>query len=401
MRVGFLKPRLRCRVSAALRRASHRRWQNILGAAVLIAVWGVQAPAVRAQEPEIRGDTTWSGQVLVDQSVTVPAGATLTIKPGTVVGVASRKDQKNQGGGPQKLIEINVFGKLVANGTAEKPVVFLAVPDKKVPKEGLDAKRPPLKGHSHWGGICFEKDSKGTLDACQISNAQVGIFVHASAPLLRGCKIFECRQGIEGGNWRRGAPTKDGPYARPKIEDCFVFRCEQGMVFINYGAPEIRNCVIADCDDGIHYLHTSVLAFPVIDHCLILRAKQGIVNRAMYAMISNSALVECEYGLVIWAEGGWPLADGEGNLRCYHNAFWAKGDPKADHAIVTYAYRDKNPSYKSVRPAWFSKNTFIEVQFRRVDFDYPPDGDWRLVDGSSLSKAGTGGGPIGLKPPSP
>jgi hypothetical protein len=400
MRVAFPKPPPRRRVSAELWQASHRRWQNILGAAVLIAVWGAQGPAVRAQEPEIHRDPIWSGQVLVDRSVTVPADATLTIKPGTVVCVVSHKDQKDKGA-PQKRIEINVFGKLVANGTAEKPIVFLAVSDKKLLKEGFDPKKPPLKGPSHWGGIYFEKNSKGTLDGCQISNAEVGVFVDASAPVLRGCKIFECRQGIMGGSGGRG--TKEGPaaHAKPKVEDCFVFRCEKGMAFINYGAPQIRNCVIADCDDGIHYLHTSDAAFPVIDHCLILRAKQGIVNRAKYATITNSALVECENGLVIWAEGAWPLGDGEGKLHCNHNAFWAKGDLKADHAIVTYAYRDKNASYQSVRPAWFSKNTFVEVQFRRPDFDYPPDGDWRLVDGSSLSKAGTGGGPIGLKPPAP
>jgi hypothetical protein len=328
-------------------------------------------------------------------------GATLTIKPGTVVGVASSKGQQGKGA-PQKLVEINVYGRLVVQGTAEKPVAFLAVSDNKVLKDGFDPKKPPLQGHSHWGGVYFEKKSQGILEGCQISNAEVGVFVDDSAPVLRGCKIFDCRQGIMGGSggWRG---KKDGPamHAKPKVEGCFVFRCETGMVFINHGAPRISNCVITDCGDGIHYLHTSEENFPVIDHCLILRTKQGIVNRATHATITNNILAECEQGLVLWAEVPGAPGNGAGKLQCNHNAFWAKADPKGDHAIVTYTYRDKTPSYQSVRPAWFSKNVFAEVQFQRPDFDHPPDGDWQLEKGSPLLRAGTDGGPIGLKMRSP
>jgi hypothetical protein len=198
------------------------------------------------------------------------------------------------------------------------------------------------------------------------------------------------------GGWRG---KKDGPGrdAKPQIERCFVFRCEEGMVFINYGAPRISNCVIADCDNGIHYLHTTAASFPVIDHCLILRAKQGIVNRSDHAAITNTILSGCEKGLVIWAQGAWPLRGGEGKLRCDHTAFWSEGDPKGQKAILTYAYRDKQGGYQPIRPKWFRKIVFTEVRFRRPHFEYPPQGDWRLVDGSALIREGSGGGPIGLK----
>jgi hypothetical protein len=136
------------------------------------------------------------------------------------------------------------------------------------------------------------------------------------------------------------------------------------MVYINYCAPRIRDCFIADCNEGIHYLVTSDKDFPVIDHCLIHRVKQGIVSRALHATITNCILAECEKGLVIWADGAWPLGDASNKLQCNHNTFWAKGDPKGDHAIVTCTFRDKEPRYQAVRPAWFRKNIFAEVHFR-------------------------------------
>ena len=68
----------------------------------------------------LAGDTTWSGVVLMTGDVTIPAGVSLTIMPGTIVMAESYTD--DQGGGNQpSLVSIEVLGTLNARGTAAAP----------------------------------------------------------------------------------------------------------------------------------------------------------------------------------------------------------------------------------------------------------------------------------------
>jgi len=71
----------------------------------------VYVPAANHAEGTLAGDATWSGAVLVEQTVTVPAGATLTIEPGTVVLLKTG-------------CSIVVNGRLLANGTEAEPIRF-------------------------------------------------------------------------------------------------------------------------------------------------------------------------------------------------------------------------------------------------------------------------------------
>jgi hypothetical protein len=72
----------------------------------------------------ITGSTTWSGIVLLDESVTVESGATLTIEPGTIVYFQSPEPGQS---GP--LHQLLVQGQLVAEGTPEEPIVFTSTKD--------------------------------------------------------------------------------------------------------------------------------------------------------------------------------------------------------------------------------------------------------------------------------
>jgi len=57
------------------------------------------------------GKETWSGKVLLDESVVVPVGSVLTIRPGAELRFAENAT-------------LAVEGRLLARGTAEKPIVF-------------------------------------------------------------------------------------------------------------------------------------------------------------------------------------------------------------------------------------------------------------------------------------
>ncbi len=64
--------------------------------------------------------TTWVGTIIVTGNVTVPAGQTLTIAPGTSVQFAVVDQDKNGKGD----YSITIAGKMVVEGTTDEPVVF-------------------------------------------------------------------------------------------------------------------------------------------------------------------------------------------------------------------------------------------------------------------------------------
>ncbi len=71
----------------------------------------VYVPATHHASGELAEDVTWSGAMLVEETVTVPSQHVLTIEAGTIV--LMREDAG-----------INVFGQLMASGTENQPIFF-------------------------------------------------------------------------------------------------------------------------------------------------------------------------------------------------------------------------------------------------------------------------------------
>ncbi len=95
-------------------------------------------------------DETWFGSLTLIGDVIVHKGATLTIRPGTMVRVAAI--DQYQGGKDKKHVEIVVFGTLVIKGNEQMKVTFRC--DTESP--ALNAKpRKPAKGD--WYGFRVEK----------------------------------------------------------------------------------------------------------------------------------------------------------------------------------------------------------------------------------------------------
>ena len=119
----------------------------------------------------IEKDTIWSGDILIKGDVEVAKEATLVIMPGTTVRFA-----RIEPFGPEKRYtdkdnhfsraEIFVLGKLYAQGTKEKKIVFTS------------AEKEPAPGD--WGAINFNGSVDNLLEYCELMYAQTAIHCHAS-----------------------------------------------------------------------------------------------------------------------------------------------------------------------------------------------------------------------------
>lgn len=108
---------------------------------------GESSPAFKAvtviTDDSIQQDQTWSGEILVSQHVTVAAGVTLTIAPGTTVRFEPMR--------PFFVSDPTLYvkGRLIATGTSEKPIRFTSNAIQPVPGD--------------WGSIRFYRGSAGSI----------------------------------------------------------------------------------------------------------------------------------------------------------------------------------------------------------------------------------------------
>jgi len=140
-------------------------------------------------------NTVWSGSILVKDTVTVPSGVTLTVRPGTRVMFKAIRGYRN----PEYRRSLRVEGRILAKGTAEQPIYFtsaettpcngdwsmvrLVEPDApcafsysvfEYAQHGLNVWRGTVDVSNcvfrwnNWEGVYFESNSVGRLDHCQI-----------------------------------------------------------------------------------------------------------------------------------------------------------------------------------------------------------------------------------------
>jgi len=143
----------------------------ILSLFVLISQAGAQT---------ITADTVWQGEVVLDHDVLVPAGRTLTIKPGTRVKVVAAVSTKTDPEYLSPLNEIMVRGKLIVEGTAAAPVVFCS---------------------SHatttvsWAGIIIDS-GKAVIRSAVINDADTGVLVLRGMLDINDTVLTKNRYGI-------------------------------------------------------------------------------------------------------------------------------------------------------------------------------------------------------------
>jgi parallel beta-helix repeat protein len=252
----------------AIRYASHVLVP--LAAAVLLATAVIPSSgeeiAAFLAPTTITADATWHGRILVDATLTVPAGITLSIRPGASVIFT------NEAG-------LTVHGILRAEGTAEQPVAFAA------------------EGAGPWPGIVLANgDRPSRLRGCRILAARA-LAITAGDHIVEQCEIAAGTIGID----------VTGDSARPVLKGNRIREMREGGVrCLGKSAPLVDGNTIERC--GPFGVHASQGAVPQVQGNTISGCANGIELIQTAPYVRDNSVRECERGIVLSsADGGKPV----------------------------------------------------------------------------------------------
>jgi len=174
-------------------------------------------------------DTVWSGEVRVDGIVHVRRGATLTILPGTRVAFSARRARPQDEHEGFSGSGIRVEGRIVAAGTAERPIAFTS------------AGGAPSPGS--WDRIFFSFSAGNRFEHCVVEGARYAFHAHFAEIDVSRCLFRDNEEGVRLGA-SRGA-IRDSVFTRNLV---------RGINF-REGRHEIRGNLVSGNGDGI-FLHS-------------------------------------------------------------------------------------------------------------------------------------------------
>ncbi|WP_432822404.1 right-handed parallel beta-helix repeat-containing protein [Trichloromonas sp.] len=175
--------------------------------ALLFCSWPVTESLADTEfrgEQSLWQDTVWSGRVLVDGILTIPAGVTLEIRPGTEVRF-TRRDTNGDGIGEN---EIFIQGVLRVLGTAENPVRFTS------------AEADPVPGD--WGALnMMASEEENLLEHCLVEYGYRGFHAHFANASVKNSVFSRNLRGLQ---FQESTVVIDG---------CLVEKNFNGMQFRN------------------------------------------------------------------------------------------------------------------------------------------------------------------------
>ncbi len=172
-------------------------------------------------------DQTWSGTVIIDGVIQFGPKATLTVLPGTKVEF-TRNDADGDGIGEN---EIYIQGRLVAKGTADKPIVFTSA--------------EKIKRPGDWGAvnIMVSQGRINRLSHCIIEYGYRGFHMHFSKASITDSKLRHNYMGIQ---------CQDSDL---DVERCEINDNKCGAIVFRDSRLKIKNCNIHDNLWGIRFLY--------------------------------------------------------------------------------------------------------------------------------------------------
>ena len=205
--------------------------------AILVLIIGlVMSTAAKTVSGSISEDTNWSGEILVDGTVVIERGVTLTIKPGTRIKFAPKQHPREKG------IEFVVFGKVLARGTEGSGQIYFtsASNDRRM---------------HDWYGIVFKSsENYSELRNCVVEYAYSGIRCIGSSPIISGSTIqYNYYSGINcevrshpqitlskiSQNGMMGIHCE--LYSNPVIESCDINKNANGIAVYDFSLPDLGN----------------------------------------------------------------------------------------------------------------------------------------------------------------
>jgi len=261
---------------------------SVLWTALFAIILAFAAPeteaATKPVSDNISKNMVWSGSILVEKPVTVAKGATLAVKPGTVV-----RFRKGAG--------LTIVGVLKAEGRKGSLVTFTS------------AEPSPAQGD--WSGINFTDSAKGSLvKTCLIEYAATSIAVAGSSPTVKDCTIQNGVQGIVLA--RKSASRVRGNQIKEMKEG--GIQCQMGSV------PEISGNVI---EHAVSYgIYSGKDAQPSIKGNTITGCGTGISLSQPVPPVEDNVLKGNKFGIFMTSAGtgfiirGNRLQDNESGIVC-------------------------------------------------------------------------------------
>ncbi|ETR68878.1 MAG: hypothetical protein OMM_10086, partial [Candidatus Magnetoglobus multicellularis str. Araruama] len=160
---------------------------------------------------------------VIQSSLTIPEGITLTIEPGTIIKIKGSSTY------------INIIGALIADGTYDNPIIFTSINNSSI--AGFQALGTGNPAGGDWGYIQFSTGSTGSLKYVTIEYAGRNYPANTSALYIYSSPLLDhvIVRNIE------------NPYPNSTTYKA------QGIWLFSNAAPIIKNCVIENIEKwGIH-----------------------------------------------------------------------------------------------------------------------------------------------------
>ena len=262
-----------------------------LGAAGADSVYGfgrIDAYRALTEWGTITGHVTWRPEDTADSTryisgdLTIAAGDTLTIMPGTIIKIAT--DDDLHAGADTLKVEINVEGTLIADGTAAHPIVF-------------ESWHPTTT--EDWVGFYCDSLSGGAVfDHCRISRAEYAI--ESYVPLeISNSEIDTCRYGAV--NSKAGGAT---------IQACQLIR--PGTFGIYLGTATDTALVRGTTVDGATStaLHVQPNETALVRSSIFMNSYIGLYagSAGEVAVDSSSYFYNNDTGIHFYGNAGVPLS---------------------------------------------------------------------------------------------
>jgi len=211
-------------------------------------------------------DTSWSGEILVTDSVVVRPGVTLTIAPGTRVMFRHYRGYRE----PERRLGIWVEGgTIVAEGSADQPIYFTS-----------DA---PYPQNGDWSMVALRDSADSFFRYCVFEFGQQGLNAWNSSPVIEHSVV----------RWNNWEGLYFESYSKPYVADTVIYQNGyNGIAAEQFNELTLERVILAA--SGTNGLH--------------LDASRGVVRDSW--VVDNRAT-----GLSV-DDGGWLSAEGvlvEGN----------------------------------------------------------------------------------------
>ncbi len=188
--------------------------------------------AVLLKDSVITSDTIWQGEIQISGVISVKRGVTLTIRPGTIVKFKRLDRDHNDIGDGEILIE----GRLVAQGTADKKIVFTSAEEK-----------PSV---NDWSYVQFLASDPGNIiENCRFEYAFAGVMVHYAEVRISDTLFRNNNRGLHFNT------------ADLNVEHCTFTDNRIGIRFMRFeGDVRITNNEINNNDIGVLFVRQHVNA---------------------------------------------------------------------------------------------------------------------------------------------